>query len=68
MRSVYRFLKATIIGGLVVMVPVVALGAILVWATKIALEAIEPVVDRLPDHVVRRRLAGPAGNSRRPGG
>ena len=49
MRSVYRFLKATIIGGLVVMVPVVALGAILVWVTKTALEAIEPVFDRLPD-------------------
>ena len=49
MQSAYRFLKATIIGGLVVMVPVVALGAILVWATKTALEAIEPVFDRLPD-------------------
>ncbi len=49
MRSVYRFLKATIIGGLVVMVPVVALGAILVWAAKTALEVVEPVFDRLPD-------------------
>ena len=45
----YRFLKATIIGGLVVMVPMVALGAILVWATKTALEAIKPVFDHLPD-------------------
>ena len=49
MQSAYRFLKATIIGGLVVMVPVVALGAILVWATKTALEVIQPVFDHLPD-------------------
>ena len=50
MQSVYRFLKATIIGGLVVMVPLVALGAILVWATKTALDVVQPVFERLPDH------------------
>src|ERR1700734_3366789 len=49
MQSVYRFLKATTIGGLVVMVPVVALGAILVWAIRTALEGVQPVFDRLPD-------------------
>lgn len=32
MGGVYRFLKSTIVGGLVVLVPVTILGAVLAWA------------------------------------
>jgi uncharacterized membrane protein len=48
----YRFLKSTLIGGLVVMVPVVVIGSIAVWAVEVALTAIAPVFEWLPDKSV----------------
>jgi uncharacterized membrane protein len=52
MRGIYRFLKSTTIGGLVVLVPLVVLGAIVVWAVQIALQVILPVFEWLPDKMV----------------
>lgn len=52
MRSVYQFLKATLLGGLVVLVPVVVLGAVIGWTLNIALKVMVPVFDWVPDHSV----------------
>jgi uncharacterized membrane protein len=52
MRGLYRFLKATILGGLVVLVPVVVLGAIIGWAIENARKVIAPVFEWLPDKSV----------------
>src|SRR6516165_4477559 len=52
MRGIYRFLKSTIVGGLAVLVPVVALLAVIGWVTDIALKAILPVFEWLPDKSV----------------
>jgi uncharacterized membrane protein len=52
MRSIYRFLKSTILGGLVVLVPIVVLATIVVWAVNVAVKAITPVLDWLPDKSV----------------
>ena len=49
MQGIYRFLRSTILGGLVVLVPLIAAGAIVVWAVGIAYKAIAPVVAWLPD-------------------
>jgi uncharacterized membrane protein len=52
MRGLYRFLRSTILGGLVVLLPLIALGAILVWAGEVVLKAIVPVFKWLPDQSV----------------
>lgn len=52
MGGIYRFLRSTILGGLVVLLPLIALGAILIWAGKIAVGAIMPVLEWLPDRSV----------------
>jgi uncharacterized membrane protein len=52
MRGIYRFLKSTVLGGLVVLVPVVVLVAIVVWAVQTAVQAIVPVFEWLPDKSV----------------
>ena len=52
MRGTYRFLKSTILGGLVVLVPVVVLGAIVVWVVQIAIQLMLPVFGWLPDKSV----------------
>jgi uncharacterized membrane protein len=49
MRSVYRFLKSTVIGGLVVLVPVVVVGAIVVWVLETALKVVAPLFQWVPD-------------------
>jgi hypothetical protein len=49
MRGIYRFLKSTIIGGLVVLVPLAVLGGILAWAIPIFLKVVVPVFEWLPD-------------------
>jgi uncharacterized membrane protein len=49
MRSIYRFLKSTLIGGAVVLVPVVVVGAVVVWVLKTALNVVTPVFEWLPD-------------------
>ena len=52
MGGIYRFLKSTLVGGLAVLVPVVALLAVIGWVTEIALKAILPVFEWLPDKSV----------------
>jgi uncharacterized membrane protein len=52
MSGVYRFLKSTILGGLVILVPLIVLLAILAWAADIALNIIKPVFEFLPDKSV----------------
>jgi uncharacterized membrane protein len=49
MQGVYRFLRSAVIGGLVFLVPVVVVGAIVVWAVETALKAISPLYKWLPD-------------------
>jgi uncharacterized membrane protein len=49
MGGIYRFLKSTTIGGLVVVVPVVVIGAIAVWVVQTAIRVIAPVFEWLPD-------------------
>src|SRR5260370_35367193 len=52
MRGVYQFLRSTLVGGVVVLVPVVVLGAVVGWAVDIALGLILPVFERVPDKSV----------------
>ncbi len=52
MRGFYRFLKSTILGGLVVLVPVAVLGAVLAWAIPLILKVVTPVFEWLPDKSV----------------
>jgi uncharacterized membrane protein len=52
MRGIYRFLKATVLGGLVVLVPVVTLGAIVGWVVDNALKVVVPLFEWLPDKSV----------------
>jgi uncharacterized membrane protein len=49
MRGIYRFLKSTLLGGLVVLVPLVVLGALVVWVVQITLRVLAPVFEWLPD-------------------
>src|SRR5262245_47498921 len=52
MRALYQFFKSTILGGLVILVPVVVLGAIVVWVVNLAVGVIVPVFEWLPDRSV----------------
>lgn len=52
MRGIFRFLRSTILGGLMVLVPVIVLGGIVAWAVDIALKAILPIFHWLPDQSV----------------
>jgi uncharacterized membrane protein len=52
MQGIYRFLRSTVIGGLVFVVPLVVLGAIVVWAVEAALKVIRPVLEWLPDRSI----------------
>ena len=52
MLGVYRFLKSTLLGGLVVLVPVVVLSAVIGWTINVALSVIMPVFEWLPDKSV----------------
>ena len=52
MRGLYRFLKSTMIGGLGILVPIIALLAVVVWAVNIALKVVMPVFEWLPDKSV----------------
>lgn len=52
MRGIYRFLKSTMVGGLIVVVPVVALLALVGWAANLALGVIMPLFEWLPDKSV----------------
>ena len=52
MRGIYRFLKSTLVGGLVVLLPVVVLGAIVGWAVDLAVKMTAPVLKWLPDKSV----------------
>ena len=52
MRAIYGFVKSTLIGGGVVLLPVVVVVALVVWAIDIAIKAIVPVFEWLPDQSV----------------
>ena len=52
MGGIYRFLKSTLVGGLAVLLPLVVLLAVVGWAADIALKAILPVFEWLPDKSV----------------
>ena len=52
MQAIYRFFRSTILGGLVILVPLIVLVAIVVWAVEIVLKALTPVFDWLPDRSV----------------
>src|SRR5262245_16017036 len=52
MRTMYRFLLSTLVGGLVVLVPIVVLGGVVGWAIDVALKVIMPVFAWLPDRSV----------------
>lgn len=48
MQGIYHFLKSTVIGGFVVLIPVVVLGYIVVEAVNIARKILTPLLDWLP--------------------
>lgn len=52
MRGVYRFFKSTMIGGLVVLLPIVVIVAIVGWAVDLVVKLVEPLFARLPDKSV----------------
>jgi len=52
MRGFYKFVKSTVLGGLVVLVPVIVLAAIVAWAGQTALRVVVPVFAWLPDQTV----------------
>lgn len=52
MRSVYQFLKSTLVGGLVILVPVIVIVAVVGWAGNIALKVVVSVFEWLPDKSV----------------
>lgn len=52
MSGIGRFFKSTLIGGLVILVPMVVLLAILVWVVDLALKVILPVFEWLPNKSV----------------
>jgi uncharacterized membrane protein len=52
MRGVYRFVKSTMIGGLVVLLPIVVIVAIVAWAVDLTIKLVEPLFARLPDKSV----------------
>lgn len=52
MTGIYKFLRSTILGGLVVLLPLIVLSAIAVWAVQTALKVILPALEWLPDKSV----------------
>lgn len=48
MQGIYHFLKSTVLGGLIVLVPVVVLGYVVVEAVTIAHKVLAPVMNWLP--------------------
>ena len=52
MRGIISFLKSTLLGGVVVLLPIVVLLAIGAWAVNLAINGIEPVLEWLPDRSV----------------
>ena len=52
MHGVYQFLKSTLLGGLVVLVPLAVLSAVVGWIVNVSIKVIVPVFDWLPDHSV----------------
>jgi uncharacterized membrane protein len=52
MRGIYRFLKATLLGGVGILLPLTALLAIVAWAGNLAIQAILPMFEWLPDKSV----------------
>lgn len=51
-RGVYHFLRSTILGGLVVLVPLIVLASIVVWAINTAYRSIKPLLEYFPDRTI----------------
>lgn len=49
MRQLYQFVKSTLFGGLLILVPLIVLGAVAAWAISAAVQTATPVVQWLPD-------------------
>ena len=52
MHGLYRFLKSTLLGGLLFLVPLAVLAAIIGWGVDIALKVLAPALEWLPDRSV----------------
>src|SRR6478736_1918639 len=52
MRRVYLFLKSTILGGLLVLVPLLVLGAVTAWIAASVMKLLSPMMEWLPDRSV----------------
>ncbi|SFI82802.1 DUF502 domain-containing protein [Planctomicrobium piriforme] len=52
MQGIYQFLKSTILGGLVVLLPLCVVGALAVWSIQTVYQATRPVLHWMPDMTV----------------
>jgi uncharacterized membrane protein len=52
MRGIYQFLKSTMLGGLIIVVPVLVLVAVVAWAADLAIKVVLPLFEWLPDKSV----------------
>lgn len=52
MHGIYQFFKSTIIGGLLILLPIVVLGTLAAWAAQATWKALGPAFHWLPDHSV----------------
>lgn len=52
MRRVYLFLKSTLLGGLLVLVPLLVLGVLAAWIAAAVVRVIAPMLEWLPDRSV----------------
>jgi uncharacterized membrane protein len=52
MQGIYQFFRSTILGGLVVLVPLIVLVAIVGWAIETAYRSIKPFLDLFPERTI----------------
>lgn len=52
MQGIYHFFRSTILGGLVVLVPLIVLAAIVGWAIDAAYRFIKPFLDLFPERTI----------------
>lgn len=52
MHAIYQFVKSTILGGLVVLLPLVAIGAFIAWTVETARKAVMPFLEFLPEKTI----------------
>lgn len=51
-QGIYHFLRSTILGGLVILVPLIVLASIVVWAVNTAYRSIKPLLEYFPDRTI----------------